>query len=231
LPRKILIVEDNQDLARLLELHLRDLHYDVDLTFDGDAGWTQIQANSYDLIILDLMLPGIDGLEICRRLRVQPAYTPILMLTSKASEVDRVLGLEIGADDYVTKPFSPRELSARVRALIRRAGKSQQDPEYYRASDITLDRKGHLVEVAGIPVDLTPSEFELLAMLISTPGRTYSRSELLESLGESTYLEGYERTVDVHIHNLREKIEPDPSHPIYIQTVYGTGYRFARERM
>ena len=125
--RKILVVEDNKDLARLLELHLRDLNYDVDLTFDGDAGWAQIKSTPYDLIILDLMLPGIDGLEICRRLRAEPSYTPILMLTSKSTELDRVLGLEIGADDYVTKPFSIRELMARVKAIFRRVDELQSD--------------------------------------------------------------------------------------------------------
>ena len=125
--RKILVVEDNKDLARLLELHLRDLTYDVDLAFDGDAGWTQITSQPYDLIILDLMLPGIDGLEICRRIRSLPAYTPILMLTSKSTELDRVLGLEIGADDYVTKPFSIRELMARVKAIFRRIDELQSD--------------------------------------------------------------------------------------------------------
>jgi two-component system alkaline phosphatase synthesis response regulator PhoP len=138
--------------------------------------------------------------------------------------------LELGADDYVTKPFSMRELTARINALIRRANKGLQESEILRAADIVLDKQGHLVEVGSQTVELTPSEFDLLAALMSAPGRTYSRTDLLEALGESTFLEGYERTVDVHIHNLREKIEPDPSQPIYIQTVYGTGYRFARER-
>ena len=153
-----------------------------------------------------------------------------MVLTAKVEETDKVLGLELGADDYVTKPFSMRELTARVHALLRRAVKGVQEPEILRAADITLDIKGHFVEVSDQPLELTPSEFQLLAALMAAPGRTFSRTELLDSLGESAFLEGYERTVDVHIHNLRDKIEPDPSDPIYIETVYGTGYRFARER-
>jgi DNA-binding response OmpR family regulator len=228
--KKILVVDDNPDIQNMLKAYLTGEGFQVVTASNGQKALHVARDEKPDCIVLDMMMPEMGGEDFIR-IYTTESDTPILILTAKVEETDKVLGLELGADDYVTKPFSPRELSARVRALIRRAGKSQQDPEYYRASDITLDRKGHLVEVAGIPVDLTPSEFELLAMLISTPGRTYSRSELLESLGESTYLEGYERTVDVHIHNLREKIEPDPSHPIYIQTVYGTGYRFARERM
>jgi hypothetical protein len=186
LPRKILIVEDNQDLARLLELHLRDLHYDVDLTFDGDAGWTQIQANSYDLIILDLMLPGIDGLEICRRLRAQPAYTPILMLTSKASELDRVLGLEIGADDYVTKPFSIRELMARVKAIFRRIDELKPDrpsdnPAPIHAADLVIEPHSRKVSLAGRTIDLTAKEFDLLLHFARNAGRLKRLANVMDA--------------------------------------------------
>lgn len=228
--KKILVVDDNPDIQNMLKAYLTGEGFQVVTASNGQKALYVARDEKPDCIVLDMMMPEMGGEDFIR-IYTTESDTPILILTAKVEETDKVLGLELGADDYVTKPFSPRELSARVRALIRRAGKSQQDSELYRASDITLDRKGYLVEVSGKPVDLTPSEFELLAILISTPGRTYSRSELLESLGESTYLEGYERTVDVHIHNLREKIEPDPAHPIYIQTVYGTGYRFVRERM
>ncbi len=227
--KKILVVDDNPDILNMLNAYLTGEGFQVVTANNGQKALHVARDERPDCIVLDMMMPEMGGEDFIR-IYTAESDTPILVLTAKVDETDKVLGLELGADDYVTKPFSPRELSARVRALIRRSGKSQLEPEIFRAADITLDRKGHLVEIAGQPVDLTPSEFELLAMLISTPGRTYSRSELLESLGDSAYLEGYERTVDVHIHNLREKIEPDPAHPKYIQTVYGAGYRFARER-
>jgi DNA-binding response OmpR family regulator len=176
-----------------------------------------------------MMMPEMGGAEFIRIFTAEQD-TPILILTAKVEETDKVLGLELGADDYVTKPFSLRELTARINALLRRASKGKSEQELLRASDITLDKIGHTVEVGQKIVDLTPSEFELLAKLMSVPGRTYSRDELLKSLGEGTYIEGFERTVDVHIHNLRDKIEPSPKDPIYIETVYGTGYRFRRER-
>jgi DNA-binding response OmpR family regulator len=231
LSRKILIVEDNQDLARLLELHLRDLHYDVDLAFDGDAGWTRIQSNSYDLIILDLMLPGIDGLEICRRLRAQTAYTPILMLTSKATELDRVLGLEIGADDYVTKPFSIRELMARVKAIFRRIDELKSDhqpdnPAPIRAADLVIEPHSRKVSMAGKNIDLTAKEFDLLLHFARNAGRVFTRSQLLGEVWGYGH-DGYEHTVNSHINRLRAKIEANPAQPDYILTVWGVGYKFA----
>ena len=174
-------------------------------------------------------MPEMGGSDFIR-IYTMESDTPILVLTAKVEETDKVLGLELGADDYVTKPFSLRELTARINALLRRTSKGQPKAEILRVADISLDIVGHIVEIKENPVELTPSEFYLLAAMMAAPGRSFSRAELLESLGETTFLEGYERTVDVHIHNLREKIEPDPSDPIYIQTVYGTGYRFARER-
>jgi len=227
--KKILVVDDNPDILNMLKAYLIGEGFQVATASNGQKALHVARDEKPDCIVLDMMMPEMGGEDFIR-IYTSESDTPILVLTAKVDETDKVLGLELGADDYVSKPFSPRELSARIRALIRRAGKSHQEPEIFRAADITLDRKGHLLEVAGQPVDLTPSEFQLLSLLISTPGRTYSRAELLESLGESTYLEGYERTVDVHIHNLREKIEPDPANPTYIQTVYGAGYRFARER-
>jgi len=229
--RKILVIEDNKDLARLLELHLRDLTYDVDLAFDGDAGWTQIKSQSYDLIVLDLMLPGIDGLEICRRLRSQPAYTPILMLTSKSTELDRVLGLELGADDYVTKPFSIRELMARVKAIFRRIDELQSDrrqdnQSLIRAADLVIDPQRRAVSLGDRSIDLTAKEFDLLLYFARHAGRVFTRSQLLDEVWGYGH-DGYEHTVNSHINRLRAKIEANPAHPGYILTVWGVGYKFA----
>ena len=229
--RKILVVEDNKDLARLLELHLRDLSYDVDLAFDGDAGWSQITSQSYDLIILDLMLPGIDGLEICRRLRSRTVYTPILMLTSKSTELDRVLGLEIGADDYVTKPFSIRELMARVKAIFRRVDELKSDPQddnqsVIRAADLIIDTHRRTVSLNDRMIDLTAREFELLLHFARQAGRVFTRSQLLDEVWGYGH-DGYEHTVNSHINRLRAKIEANPAQPEYILTVWGVGYKFA----
>jgi len=229
--RKILVVEDNKDLARLLELHLRDLTYDVDLAFDGDAGWTQIASQPYDLIILDLMLPGIDGLEICRRIRSRPAYTPILMLTSKSTELDRVLGLEIGADDYVTKPFSIRELMARVKAIFRRIDELQSDrrqdeQSLIRAADLVIDPQRRTVSLGDRSIDLTAKEFDLLLYFARHAGRVFTRSQLLDKVWGYGH-DGYEHTVNSHINRLRAKIEANPAQPGYILTVWGVGYKFA----
>jgi len=229
--RKILVVEDNKDLARLLELHLRDLTYDVDLAFDGDAGWTQITSQPYDLIILDLMLPGIDGLEICRRIRSRPAYTPILMLTSKSTELDRVLGLEIGADDYVTKPFSIRELMARVKAIFRRIDELQSDrrqdkQSLIRAADLVIDPQKRTVSLGDRTIDLTAKEFDLLLHFARHAGRVFTRSQLLDEVWGYSH-DGYEHTVNSHINRLRAKIEANPTQPCYILTVWGVGYKLA----
>jgi DNA-binding response OmpR family regulator len=229
--RKILVVEDNKDLARLLELHLGDLSYDVDLAFDGVAGWAQITKNIYDLIILDLMLPGIDGLEICRRMRSQPAYTAILMLTSKSAELDRVLGLEMGADDYVTKPFSIRELMARVKAIFRRIDKLQSDnrPDQtaiIRAGNLTIEPDRRKVSLNDGTVDLTAKEFDLLLHFARHAGRVFTRAQLLDKVWGYGH-DGYEHTVNSHINRLRAKIEKNPAQPEYVLTVWGVGYKFA----
>lgn len=227
--RRVLIIEDNRDLADLLSLHLKDLDCRVTLTTDGNSGFEKAQAGSYDLIILDLMLPGMEGLELCRRLRAQARYTPILMLTAKSSELDRVVGLEVGADDYITKPFSMRELMARVKAIFRRIEElGKRDGEarsVISAGDMVIDVGKHVVTVAGEPVDLTAKEFELLAYFAKNPGRVYTRSQLLDLIWGHGHT-GYEHTVNSHINRLRSKIEEEPAKPRYVLTVWGVGYKF-----
>jgi DNA-binding response OmpR family regulator len=229
--RKILVIEDNEDLAQLLDLHLRDLSNEVDLALDGDDGLAKFQSNDYDLVILDLMLPGIDGLEICRRIRTKTAYTPILMLTSKASELDRVLGLEMGADDYVTKPFSIRELMARVKAIFRRIDELKSDRRdskqvLIHAGDLVIDPAKRNVALSGKIVDLTAKEFDLLFYFAQHAGKVFTRSQLLDEVWGYGH-DGYEHTVNSHINRLRAKIEKIPTQPSYILTVWGVGYKFA----
>jgi DNA-binding response OmpR family regulator len=229
--RTILVVEDNKDLAHLLEMHLRDLSFDVDLAFDGDKGLAKAETETYDLIILDLMLPGLDGLEICRRLRSRGGYAPILMLTSKSSELDRVLGLEMGADDYVTKPFSIRELLARVKAIFRRMDELKSEHRsgestVLKAGELVIDPEKRHVTVKGKTVDLTAKELDLLYHFARHPGRVFSRSQLLDKVWGYGH-DGYEHTVNSHINRLRAKIEDNPAQPGYILTVWGVGYKFA----
>jgi DNA-binding response OmpR family regulator len=229
--KRILIIEDNIDLARLLAGHLRDLSYEVDLAADGNEGLANAERTAYDLIILDIMLPGIDGLEICRRIRERPPYVPILMLTARSSETDRVVGLEVGADDYVTKPFSIRELLARVKAMFRRAeqlGRSSAGPAAARieAGKLVIDPERRTVTLGGTPVDLTAKEFDLLLYFASHPGRVFTRSQLLDAVWGYGH-DGYEHTVNSHINRLRAKIEQDPARPRYVLTVWGVGYKFA----
>ena len=227
--KKILVVDDNPDIRKMLTDYLSVEGFNVATAENGQKALFIAREEKPDCIILDMMMPEMGGQEFIRIFTAE-SDTPILVLTARVEKTDKVLGLELGADDDVTKPFSMRELTARVNALLRRSEKTGKGPEIIRVSDITLDLGGHVVEVGDQVVDLTPSEFQILASLMTAPGKTFSRIELLEKLGEATYLEGYERTVDVHVHNLRDKIELDPSDPIYIETVYGTGYRFARER-
>jgi len=227
--RKVLVVEDNPDIAKLLSLHLKDLDYEVALAADGLRGLEQARARRYDLIILDLMLPGMDGLELCRRLRGETDYTPILMLTAKSSEVDRVVGLEIGADDYLTKPFSISELLARVKAIFRRvdalgAGRPQA-PKRLNLGAMAIDVEKRTVTVAGQAVDLTAKEFDLLLQFAEHPGRVYSRQQLLDLVWGTGHM-GYEHTVNSHINRLRGKIEDNPAEPAYVLTVWGVGYKF-----
>ncbi len=228
--KKILVIEDDADIARLLEIHLKDIAFEVELTNDGDAGLRAATRGGYDLIILDLMLPGIDGLEICRKLRGGSINTPILMLTAKSSELDRVLGLELGADDYITKPFSLIELQARVKAIFRRielaqGNPAQADAERIAIHDLVIEPASRSVNVAGRVVDLTATEFDLLLHFASHPGRVYSRAQLLDLVWGYGH-DGYEHTVNSHINRLRKKIEKDPARADYIQTVWGVGYKF-----
>jgi DNA-binding response OmpR family regulator len=229
--RKVLVIEDELDIAKLVQLHVQDLPCEVSLAFDGIVGLAEAEAKPYDLIILDIKLPGIDGLEVCRRLRARGRYTPILMLTSKSSELDRVLGLEMGADDYLTKPFSVMELTARVKALFRRVemlGKKEEDADnrVFQVHDLTIDIDRHAVVVRGSSVELTAREFDLLVHFARHPGRVYSRDQLLDQVWGYQH-SGYDHTVNSHINRLRSKIERDPQNPEYIHTVWGVGYKFA----
>jgi DNA-binding response OmpR family regulator len=231
---KVLVIEDELDIAKLVQLHLQDLPCEVNLAFDGIAGLAEAEANPYELIILDLKLPGLDGLEVCKRLRARGRYTPILMLTSKSSEIERVLGLEMGADDYLTKPFSVMELTARVKALFRRVemlGKKEEAAEatLIQAREMVIDIERHAVMVRGQGVELTAREFDLLVHFARHPGRVYSREQLLDQVWGYQH-SGYDHTVNSHINRLRSKIERDPQNPEYIHTVWGVGYKFAESR-
>ena len=229
--KKILLIEDDRDISHLVKLHLGDEGYSVDVSADGDEGLIKARKKDYDLIVLDLMLPGVDGLEICRRLRSEKDYIPILMLTAKASEIDRIVGLELGADDYLTKPFSIRELVARVKAIFRRisaAGAQADEPDSPRISlgKLVIETDKRKVTLADKKVVLTAKEYDLLLHFASHPGRVYSRAQLLDQVWGYGY-EGYEHTVNSHINRLRGKIEVDPANPEYVLTVWGVGYRFA----
>jgi DNA-binding response OmpR family regulator len=231
--KHILLVEDDDDIADLLELHLTDEGYRVDAIGNGDEGLERALECSYDLVVLDIMLPGIDGFDICRRLRQEKCHTPILMVTAKTEEVDKVLGLELGADDYVTKPFSIREVLARVKAMFRRVEVDQEAQSQADDGEAPIEYDGLLIEPAkrkvtvdGKGVDLTSKEYELLLLFARNPGRAYSRQELLDEVWGYQY-SGYSHTVNTHINRLRNKIEPDPSSPRFVKTVWGVGYRFA----
>ncbi len=222
-----MVVDDEKRLVSLVEAYLTQEGFRVVTASNGREALFLARQEKPDLIILDILMPEMDGYEFMR-LHRKERETPIILLTAKVEEDDKVIGLEIGADDYVTKPFRPRELTARVRAVLRRTGQTEPIAEVLHSANITLDREEHTVKVSDQFVDLTPSEFDLLAALMSAPGRAFSRLDLLDRIQGTAY-EGYERTIDVHIKNLRAKIEPDPRSPRYIKTVYGIGYRFARE--
>jgi len=223
----ILIVEDEPELVKVLRSYLEQAGFDVLTAYRGDSGLSTWEHRQPDLVILDLNLPGMDGLEVARTIR-QKASTPILMLTARVTETDQVLGLELGADDYVTKPFSPRVVVSRVRALLRRSEGGQTVPEVIQAAGIEVDLNAHSARRDGELLDLTPTEFNLLATLASQPGRAFTRLQLLQA-SQGTAYEGYERLIDAHIKNLRAKLETDPKNPQYIETVFGVGYRFTRE--
>jgi DNA-binding response OmpR family regulator len=222
--KKVLIVEDDRKTARLVELYLQKDGYRVAVAANGREGLEMARRAKPDLAILDVMLPEMDGLEVCRQLRAESSL-PIIMLTAKSTEEDKLNGLDIGADDYVTKPFSPRELVARVRAVLRRTAETEEDQEDVTFGDLTVSFAGHEVRKGGKPVDLTPTEFNLLGLLVRNPYRAFSRLQLVEQVFGFDYA-GLERTIDVHVMNLRRKIEADPSRPRYVKTVFGVGYKF-----
>jgi DNA-binding response OmpR family regulator len=226
-PRTILIVEDDPDISSLVELHLADAGFGVEHEASGGDGLKRALAGAFDLVILDIMLPGIDGLEICRRLRTDKPELPILMLTARTTELDRVLGLEMGADDYLTKPFSVRELVARVKAIFRRIEVFEAPPASgtLALGPLEIDTDSRRVLIDGEPVELTAREFDLLTFFARHPGRVFTRGQLLDKVWGYSH-EGYEHTVNTHINRLRGKLEADPAHPRFILTVWGVGYRF-----
>jgi DNA-binding response OmpR family regulator len=228
--RSVLVVEDDHDLASLVALHLRDIGCEVTTRHDGTRGLEQALSGEHDLVILDLMLPGASGLDVCRALRGAAAYTPILMLTSKSTEFDRVTGLDAGADDYLTKPFSILELTARVKALFRRVeafGQAEDPPaRAFRVGDLHIDPERRQAECRGSALSLTAREFDLLHYFARHPGRVFNRSDLLDRVWGYGH-DGYEHTVNSHINRLRAKLERDPRRPAYILTVWGVGYKLA----
>ena len=226
--KRVLVVDDDVKTVELVKLYLNRDGYRVLTAYDGIEALRLARESHPDLIVLDLMLPGIDGLEVCRTLRAE-SDVPIIMLTARTTEQDRLTGLDLGADDYVPKPFSPKELAARVRVVLRRLPGEmlQRGPAEIRHGDLIINFRKYEASLAGRPLNLTPIEFKLLGVLVREPGRVFSRGELIErALGYD--FEGFDRTIDVHIRNLRRKLEPDPNYPRYIKTVYGVGYKFVR---
>jgi two-component system alkaline phosphatase synthesis response regulator PhoP len=224
--KTILVVDDENRLVSLVESYLKQEGFRVETASNGREALEVARHHPPDLIILDIMMPEMDGHEFLEAYRHDHS-TPVILLTARVEEQEQLIGFEEGADDYVTKPFRPRELMARVRAVLRRAGQIEPPARVLKAADVTLDRDARAVQVDGHFVDLTPSEFDLLAALMSAPGRVFSRLDLLDIIQGIRY-EGYQRTIDLHVKNLRAKIEPDPRTPKYIETVYGVGYRFTR---
>ena len=229
--KRVLLVEDDPDIAEIVALHLRDEGYAVEHATDGTEGLRLLERHRWDALVLDLMLPGIDGLEICRRARSMERYTPIIITSARSSEVHRVLGLEIGADDYLAKPFSVVELVARVRALLRRVDALARTPTAagaVRVQDLAISPLEREVKLAGKVIELTPREFDLLYFLASNPGKVFSRGELLDRVWGHRH-SGYEHTVNTHINRIRAKIEVDPANPRCILTVWGRGYKLSSE--
>jgi len=229
-PRRVLIVEDDAHIAELLRMHLRDEGYAVEHASDGTDGLRMLEEGDWDALVLDLMLPGVDGLEICKRARAMTRYTPIIITSARSSEVHRILGLELGADDYLAKPFSMLELVARVKALLRRsdalARNARMEAGLLVRQGVSIDPMAREARLEGAPLDLTPREFDLLYFFARHPGQVFSRLELLNEVWGYQH-DGYEHTVNTHINRLRAKIEPDPAEPRRILTVWGRGYKFA----
>jgi len=230
--RRVLMIEDNADIARLVQMHLRDIHCELEIAANGLDGLERFRQQPFALVILDLMLPGLDGLEVCKALRVEPGYVPILILTAKSTELDRVLGLEVGADDYLTKPFSIPELLARIKALLRRvdalATATSNHAATLKFNSLIIDNSKRQVFVGSKEVNLTAREFDLLLHFAHHPGHVYTRTQLLDQVWGYTH-ESYEHTVNSHINRLRAKIETDPAQPEHILTVWGVGYKFRED--
>ncbi len=225
--KKILVVEDEKKLVNILRGYLEQAGFAVLTAYDGQQGLTVFRHDKPALVLLDLNLPKVDGLDVCRAIRKE-SNTPVIMLTARVEEADRLVGLELGADDYISKPFSPREVVARVRAVLRRTEGESARPETITAGDLTIDLTKHTVRIKERAVELTPTEFDLLSVVMQNPGRVYTRLQLLDQVQGEAF-EGYERTIDAHIKNLRQKIEPDPRNPRYLLTVFGVGYKFAED--
>jgi DNA-binding response OmpR family regulator len=221
----VLVVEDEIEIARIVRDYLRNAGFEVIVVGDGGSAVASVRSAKPDLLVLDLGLPGRDGLDVAREIR-RWSDTPIVMLTARGDETDRIVGLELGADDYVVKPFSPKELVARVRAVLRRSRAAARGDEIVRVGDVEIDTGKMRVSVGGTSVELTPTEFQLLATLAREPGRVFTRSQLLDAV-HGVAIESYERAIDAHVKNLRRKIEPTPGDPRYVVTVHGVGYRFA----
>lgn len=222
--QKILVVDDEEKIVNIIKAYLEKEGYNVVTAFDGRVALEKARGNKPDLIVLDLMLPELSGWDVCRTLRAESSV-PIIMLTARDEDTDKIIGLEIGADDYVTKPFNPKELVSRVRAVLRRTERQEEEQDIIEVGDLSIDIGQHQVRRGEKHIELTPIEFDLLKLLAQNPGRVYNRMQILDRLQDDAY-EGYERTVDSHIKNLRKKIEFDSNHPRYILTVYGVGYKF-----
>ncbi len=225
--KKILVVDDEAKIVSVVRGYLEQAGFSVCVAYEGRQALTAFRHEKPDLVVLDLSLPGLDGLDVTRTIRKESAV-PIIMLTARVEETDRLIGLELGADDYILKPFSPREVVARVRAVLRRVGGDAKPAEILRAGELLLDVEKHRVTLGERALDLTPTEFDLLAALMQNPGRAFTRMQLLERVQGEAY-EGYERTLDAHVKNLRQKIGDDPKSPRYILTVFGVGYKFAED--
>jgi two-component system, OmpR family, alkaline phosphatase synthesis response regulator PhoP len=230
---KALIIEDDKDIADLIAIHLADLGLEIEKVYDGKDGLLKALNNSYKIILLDLRLPGMEGMEVCKKIRLEKIHTPILMVTSKSEEIDKIIGLEMGADDYITKPFSIRELIARVKAILRRTELTQQVAsndiiQEIKCDGLYINITLRNVEVHGKRIELSPKEFDLLVLFASNPGRTYTRTQLLDIVWGYQF-EGYEHTVNSHINRLRAKIEQKLNDPEFILTTWGVGYKFKEE--
>jgi phosphate regulon transcriptional regulator PhoB len=226
-PKHILVVDDETDIVELISYNLKKEGFSIDSALDGETALSKLKKKRYDLVVLDLMLPGIQGMELCRILRNDPKTEalPIIMLTAKGEEVDKILGLEMGADDYITKPFSPRELVARVKAVLRRSMEKPAPEKILKAGELVIDRERYMVSVKGMPIKLSATEFKLLLFLAERKGKVFNREQLLDAVwSDEAFVEP--RTVDVHIRRLRSQIEEDPAHPRYIKTLRGIGYFF-----